>query len=532
MPKNIVVCSDGTGNTAIKGRGTNVFKLYEAVDVVGHLHDPALCEQVAIYDDGVGTQKLKLLRGLSGAFGFGLARNVRQLYAEIARIYKDEDRIYIFGFSRGAFTARTLAGLICHAGILDTEDLTAGQVSSRVSNLYREYRKSKPALLERLTSLITDSVRVLWRFLKKLFRPGQSAADAARTQAARVRFVGVWDTVDAVGFPVPGIASFWNTVIHRFKFTNKRLPACVDRACHAMAVDEERASFELSAWDHDEDRTEQVWFAGVHSNVGGGYPKQGMSLVALDWMMRQAEEASKESDSAAPLLRFTKLSREQYAEAQNVKDYLYDSRSGVAVYYRYKPRDIAVICSDAGAPVRIHRSVMDRIEGRTRGYAPGNLPASFEMVDTPGTGHDLGEFQLVEEAGKTKLPKFSGGGGLWVRWRQTVQVAFFVLQFGVIYWAWSADVTSDMLPVAPQEGAPIADKLASWSMGLAEAIVAPIPGDWAATAIVQPMFAYPKIGISFLLVFVICYLLGLLGRARIEAMNSERWRHLKLVLKQ
>ncbi len=120
MAKNIIVCSDGTGNTAIKGRGTNVFKIFESVDLNRHRFDPQLVPQIAIYDDGVGTDDFKPLKLLGGATGCGLSRNVKQLYKELCRVYDPGDRIFLFGFSRGAFTVRTLAGLICTCGILDT----------------------------------------------------------------------------------------------------------------------------------------------------------------------------------------------------------------------------------------------------------------------------------------------------------------------------------------------------------------------------------------------------------------------------
>jgi uncharacterized protein (DUF2235 family) len=110
MAKRIIVCSDGTGNTAIKGRGTNVFKLFEAVDLNGHRYDPTLTPQIAIYDDGVGTENFKPLKIFAGATGWGLSRNVKHLYKELARVYDPGDEIYMFGFSRGAFTVRTLAG--------------------------------------------------------------------------------------------------------------------------------------------------------------------------------------------------------------------------------------------------------------------------------------------------------------------------------------------------------------------------------------------------------------------------------------
>ena len=119
MAKRIIICSDGTGNTAVKGRGTNVFKLYEAIDLNGHRTDPTLTPQVALYDDGVGTENVKLLKIFAGMTGFGLGRNVRQLYKELVRIYDPGDEIYVFGFSRGAFTVRTLVGLIAKCGVLD-----------------------------------------------------------------------------------------------------------------------------------------------------------------------------------------------------------------------------------------------------------------------------------------------------------------------------------------------------------------------------------------------------------------------------
>src|SRR5687768_16677570 len=107
--KNIVICSDGTGNTTIKGRGTNVFKLFEAIDLNGHRTDPDLVPQLAYYDDGVGTEQLRLLKILTGATGIGLSRNVKDLYKELSRIYdpgqpergEPADRIFLFGFSRG-----------------------------------------------------------------------------------------------------------------------------------------------------------------------------------------------------------------------------------------------------------------------------------------------------------------------------------------------------------------------------------------------------------------------------------------------
>ena len=151
MPKNIIICSDGTGNSGVKDRGTNVFKMFEAVDLNGHRTDPTLDAQVALYDDGVGTESFLPLKLLGGAFGFGLAKNVRNLYMGLVRIYDPGDRIFLFGFSRGAFTVRTLAGMIARCGVLDREKLpTTDDLRATVKQAYRTYRRSYRTWLENL----------------------------------------------------------------------------------------------------------------------------------------------------------------------------------------------------------------------------------------------------------------------------------------------------------------------------------------------------------------------------------------------
>src|SRR5262245_11960972 len=142
MKENSVICADGTGNTTIKGRGTNVFKLYEAVDQAGHRYTPGLTPQVALYHDGVGTESVKWLRLLTGATGWGLSRNVKQLYGELARCYASGDKIFLFGFSRGVFTVRTLAGLINACGILDLSKYDKNvDFDKGIDRAYAEYRK-------------------------------------------------------------------------------------------------------------------------------------------------------------------------------------------------------------------------------------------------------------------------------------------------------------------------------------------------------------------------------------------------------
>ena len=371
MPKNIIICADGTGNTTVKGRGTNVFKLYEAVDGNGHRSDPRLTPQVAIYHDGVGTEVYKWVRVASGATGWGLSRNVKQLYAELARVYAPGDRIYLFGFSRGAFTVRTLAGLITTCGILDLDKYRTNLVfRNGIRSSYVAYRRKYQTWLSKKVLGTRTIEPAALREAFSVDIPGFT--DPARPVIA---FIGVWDTVDAVGLPFR-LADIINQVFWRFKFPDTHLSEHVACACHALALDEARQSFEPVLWQErpgDGARIEQVWFAGVHSNVGGGYPRQGMSLVALDWMMKRAE---------AHGLRFLPELRDLYAGAADVNDKGYDSRSGLGVFYRWKPRDVQALCAGSGVSPKVHRSVFERIARNTEGYAPGSVPTEVEVIST------------------------------------------------------------------------------------------------------------------------------------------------------
>ena len=146
------------------------------------------------------------------------------------------------------------------------------------------------------------------------------------------------------------------------------------RACHALSIDDPRLAFEPVLWRGQDDRIDQVWFAGVHSNVGGGYIKQGMSLVALDWILAHAEYAG---------LRVQKLDRDLFRGHASVDDLMYDPRAGIGLFYRWGPRDIASYCRKSGIEPRIHLSVAERIAHATDDYAPGNVPPEVKVVFTP-----------------------------------------------------------------------------------------------------------------------------------------------------
>jgi len=379
MAKRIVICSDGTGNTAIVGRGSNVFKTFEAVDLNGHKHDASLTPQIALYDDGVGTEDFKPLKIFAGMTGWGLSRNVKQLYKELVRVYDPGDEIFMFGFSRGAFTIRTLAGFIGTCGVLDRNKCCGTTASELERGIRRAYRVYRSCYRTRLVQMIMGP-------------PSRDRGTAFKEHCshdARITFIGVWDTVDAVGLPFH-ISNVINSVIYRYKFPDRRLSQVVDRACHALAIDDERHSFHPLLWDETADdagsgRIEQVWFAGAHSNVGGGYPKHGMSLVALDWMLTKAREQQ---------LRLKASERRYFFEHANVDDKLYDPRAGLGVFYRWKIRDVAAICRENNVTPKIHLSVFERIAHGTEDYAPGNIPAGTRVAITPPD--DLQDRTLVQ----------------------------------------------------------------------------------------------------------------------------------------
>jgi len=420
MPKNIVLLSDGTGNSAAKLFKTNVWRLYQALDLQGS-------NQVAIYDDGVGTEAFKPLRILGGAFGWGLSKNVRELYASLVRSYQPGDRIYLFGFSRGAFTVRTLGGFITSCGILKNEYGTDAELRDAVADAYRVYRArymGAPEKLLRRTLRRPAERGEVFQARKKRFD------EQYATHSARIAFIGVWDTVAAVGLPFDHLADFLNW-FYQFKFSDLRLSPLVERGCHAVAIDDERHTFHPVMWHvapEDGERIRQIWFPGVHSNVGGGYPKQGMSLVSLDWMMTEAESVGPENLR----LRFNRGDRAWIREHANFNDKLYDSRAGLAVYYRYKPRDIAAICKLAGTAPKIHESAIERVRQQTEGYCPGNLPGAMNVVATrgPASRHagTAGAIARAYEGASSLLDKAQ----LLIRLRRNSHYVFIVLSLGLV----------------------------------------------------------------------------------------------------
>ena len=420
MEKNIVLCSDGTGNKAIKDRGSNVFKLYEAVERHGST------QQLVFYDDGVGTDDIKLLKILGGAFGFGMSRNVRELYCNLARSYSPGDKIYLFGFSRGAYTARTLAGFISRCGVLDISTCTTDKdVMRKVKGAYKAYRHD-------YNTLVTRVWRYMFSWLTR-YRFGFTRIDEFTQYTHEngntpIQFIGVWDTVSAVGFPVMGVSNMIDKFIYKYKFPTTTLHKNVRQACHAVSIDDKRKTFHPELWDESNEtgsRIQQVWFAGVHANVGGGYQKHGMSLVAMDWMMKKSQAMG---------LVFNQNDAAFFQQHADVNDKLYNSRSGIGAYYRYEPRNIYKICQKYGIQTPlIHESVLLRSQNLTDGYAPGNLPRGLKFVSSDQGGYVLTDkSDAIDKAmgsNTTLLDKVSP----WIGMRKSLQLIFYVLTAAVIY---------------------------------------------------------------------------------------------------
>jgi uncharacterized protein (DUF2235 family) len=270
LTKRLVVCCDGTWNRPDQMESgvaapTNVAKIALAVPREG----PDGVPQLLHYHPGVGTRRFERLRG--GAFGFGISRNVRDCYRFLVENYEPGDELYMFGFSRGAFTARSLAGLVRNSGILRSAQV------ARIPYAYRLYRArratAKPRGIE-----------------AQLFRRMHSHPD----QNPMVHFIGVWDTVGSLGIPIDG-SGFGRLVNGLWGFHDTELSSRVRYAYQALAIDEQRGPFRPTAWtlgSEPADQTlEQVWFSGVHCDVGGGYRDPALSEIALLWMADRASDA-------------------------------------------------------------------------------------------------------------------------------------------------------------------------------------------------------------------------------------------------
>jgi uncharacterized protein (DUF2235 family) len=279
MSKRIVFCADGTWDAP--AASTNVYLIYKALTVTA--------DQVTYYDDGIGSEATGLSKVLQGAFGQGLFQRIQDGYTKIAHVYEPGDQVFLFGFSRGAYTARSLAGMIAICG------LPSGSFTDNcVAQAFAAYRDpvNRATLLAGLGSCGLDN--------------------------AEIQMIGVWDTVGALGIP----AIFGGIDEAQYGFLDTGLHPDVKNACQCLAIDEQRAQFPATLWTSTPapgQTIQQVWFSGCHGDVGGGTPQGGpvdggtrLCDITLGWMIAQAQAQGLTFDPVA-IAPYTKTFPAKYA---------------------------------------------------------------------------------------------------------------------------------------------------------------------------------------------------------------------------
>jgi uncharacterized protein (DUF2235 family) len=281
MPKNIVLCCDGTANEFARDR-TNVIKL-------AHTLQQAPGQQIVYYHPGLGTMEpagalttfsRMTTKGLGLAFGYGLESDIRDAYVFLMNNFEPEDKVFLFGFSRGAYTVRALASLLHMYGLISrgNEPLVPYAIRMLVAIQRLDAKGDDKEERQRYFKLATEFRETFGRALCKPW------------------FVGVWDTVSSVG---------WVENQLRLPYVADNPDIQIGR--HAIALDERRAFFRTNLWrpravpaDSGPKDLKQVWFAGVHCDVGGGYPEaeSSASKIPLQWMLREATAAGMLVDQA------------------------------------------------------------------------------------------------------------------------------------------------------------------------------------------------------------------------------------------
>jgi hypothetical protein len=287
--RHLIVCCDGTWNSPDQDSPTNVRRIFNALDRTDRT------KQLSRYIPGVGTEGGLISRMVGGGFGVGLgfgpgrglAANVLEAYHWLITMYEPEDRIVLFGFSRGAYTARSLAGLIAMCGLVQCGG-TEQETWRRIKRVYRRYQLG-----------YQDQQGRAAQDADQTWRDGLTFSfDPVKPKRIPVHFIGVWDTVGSLGLPdpwrwiAPGFSS------RRYEFNDVRLNPYVPFAYHALAMDERRGPFSPTLWetvdpppsDAPAQELRQVWFPGSHMDVGGGHRETGLSDRPLQWMIEQAEQ--------------------------------------------------------------------------------------------------------------------------------------------------------------------------------------------------------------------------------------------------
>ncbi|WP_300074467.1 DUF2235 domain-containing protein [uncultured Ruegeria sp.] len=371
---NLIVCCDGTWNTPEQEDNgqlapTNVFKLHGALADLDSNGAP----QLSYYREGVGTSGNAIKRLLGGSLGVGLSNDIKSAYKWMCDNYDPAtSRVFLFGFSRGAFAVRSLAGLIGRYGIL-TQDAMVDQSTrwKAVTTIYDAYRDRLPADRPEIQNLNLH-------------------------EEVAIDFLGVWDTVGALGIPDELTINIFDRP-QKFQFHDTVLGDKVKCARHAVAIDEKRQTFSPTLWtNYDPAVVKQIWFPGVHGDVGGSYAQHGLGDTTLEWMITEAHAEG--------------IAFKANALAQIEHDHqglLHNSVRGVFAKLRTLPRGVPHINSDA-----IHESAKKRAED-----PPLNQPSywpSHPLISNETRSFDIFASEqwnavgLYLEAGKTYHFKAAG----------------------------------------------------------------------------------------------------------------------------
>ncbi|REL33391.1 DUF2235 domain-containing protein [Rhodohalobacter sp. SW132] len=333
--KRIILCCDGTWNSADQSSNgipcpTNVVRI--AYRIAKRKDD---IQQIVYYSQGVGTGN-SLDRFTGGAFGRGVDDNIFDIYRFLVANYEPDDQLFLFGFSRGAFTARSIAGMIRKCGILKREEV------ERYMNATYMYRSDDSPNAE----------------IPTMFRHKYSVNGDQETP---IHFIGVWDTVGSLGIPLSGLR---NLTKRKHQFHDTELSGSVKNAFHALAINEQRSPFKPTLWQFkpkEGQSVEQMWFPGVHSNVGGGYTDYSLTDFSLEWMVQKAQEAG---------LVFDHSVENRHPLNPNCKGEIIESRKGI--YRVLKPhnrvigisekiiREEGIIEQVPDPTQKVHKSALDR----------------------------------------------------------------------------------------------------------------------------------------------------------------------------
>ena len=329
MGKNIVVFSDGTGQEGGTGHNTNVYKTFNLIL-------DRSSRQISFYDKGLGTGFRKIT---GNVLGRGFSENVRQCYKFIFENYQQDDKIFLFGFSRGAATVRSLTGFIHMFGILPWSR------ANLIDEAWKIYKMSNSTKRDQAATKFIDANHTMW---------------------ATVNFLGVWDTVAALGIPRTRIDRVLNWIAPH-GFHNFRLSDSVANAYHALAIDDVRRSFHPVLFEpgkNTKGELKQVWFMGMHTDVGGGYPEKELSDIVLEWMIGHAVKHG--------LRIFANPKRAKGLCTPNPDGHMHDSRDEFWKKHVFRKRQREWPAS-YGKPV-IHKSVELRTASVTNvpngGYQP------------------------------------------------------------------------------------------------------------------------------------------------------------------